>query len=64
MSDLLLKLSAKIQHVMLSEEGQDVIEYALVIAFIAFAATVGMTSLAGAINSAFTTIGTDLSGAI
>ena len=64
MTNPILKLSATIQNVMSSEEGQDVIEYALVIAFVAFAATAGMTSLAGAINSAFTTIGADVAGAI
>jgi pilus assembly protein Flp/PilA len=64
MKELILNLSAKIQTAMLSEEGQDVIEYALVIAFVAFAATAGMTSLAGAINSAMGTLGTKLTGAI
>ena len=64
MKDLILKVSAKIQNVMMSEEGQDVIEYALVIAFVAFAATAGMTSLATAMNKAFGTLGTDLSNAI
>jgi len=42
------------------EEGQDLIEYALVVALIAFAATVGMSSLAVDINKAFTDIGTVL----
>jgi pilus assembly protein Flp/PilA len=64
MNDLFLKLSAKIQNAMMSEEGQDLIEYALVIALIAFAATVGMSDLAGKINSAFGTIGTQLSAAV
>ena len=64
MSNLILKLSAKIENVMSSEEGQDVIEYALVIAFVAFAATAGMTSLATQVNAAFTTIGGDLAAAI
>ena len=40
------------------EEGQDLIEYALVVALIAFAATAGMSSLAKDINKAFTDIGT------
>lgn len=38
------------------ESGQDLIEYALVVALVAFAATAGMTSLAGGINNAFTAI--------
>jgi pilus assembly protein Flp/PilA len=35
------------------ESGQDLIEYALVVALIALAATAGMSSLANGINSAF-----------
>jgi pilus assembly protein Flp/PilA len=42
------------------EHGQDLIEYALVVAMIAFAATAGMSSVATKINSAFTKIGTTL----
>ena len=64
MKELMLKMSAKFQTAMMSEEGQDVIEYALVIAFVAFAATAGMTSLATAMNAAFGTLGTKLTTAI
>ena len=39
------------------EWGQDLLEYALVIALIALAATVGMGALASSINSAFTKMG-------
>jgi pilus assembly protein Flp/PilA len=42
------------------ESGQDLIEYALVVALIAFAATAGMKTLAGNINTAFGKIGTTL----
>jgi pilus assembly protein Flp/PilA len=42
------------------EQGQDLIEYALVVALIALAATVGMGSVATAINTAFTNVGTKL----
>ena len=42
------------------DEGQDLVEYALVVALIAFAATAGMNTLAGDINSAFAVIGGDL----
>jgi pilus assembly protein Flp/PilA len=41
-------------------EGQDLVEYALVVALIAFAATAGMKTLASNINTAFTNIGTSL----
>jgi pilus assembly protein Flp/PilA len=42
------------------DHGQDLIEYALVVALIAFAATAGMSSVAGKINTAFVKIGTTL----
>lgn len=42
------------------EQGQDLIEYALVVALIAFAAVSGMNTVATKINSAFTNIGTKL----
>jgi pilus assembly protein Flp/PilA len=41
--------------------GQDLIEYALVVALIAFAAAAGMSSVATKINDAFTNIGTKVS---
>jgi pilus assembly protein Flp/PilA len=59
MKDRLLKFTTKMQ-VLLDEEGQDLIEYALVVALIAFAATAGMSSLAASINTAFTGMGTTL----
>lgn len=42
------------------ENGQDLVEYALVVALVAFAATAGMSSLASGINSAFLQIATVL----
>lgn len=63
MKDLLIKLSVTFE-TLKDEKGQDLIEYGLLVALVAFAATVGMTSLAGSINTAFTTIGTTLSGAV
>ena len=56
-------LSIKLQNILKGEEGQDLIEYALVVALIAFAATVGMGTLASDINNAFGTIGTKLTAA-
>ena len=46
------------QRLIMREEGQDLIEYALVVALIALAACVGMQSLATDINKAFSDIGT------
>jgi pilus assembly protein Flp/PilA len=62
MKDQLLKLSVKLQ-VLLDENGQDLIEYALVVSLIAFAAVAGMSTLASDINNAFTNIGTKLTSA-
>ncbi len=42
------------------EAGQGLIEYVLIIALVAFAATAGMSSLASGMNSAFTQISTIL----
>ena len=42
------------------EEGQGVVEYVLLIALVAFAATAGMSVLASSVNSAFSKVGTIL----
>jgi len=42
------------------DEGQDLIEYALLVALVALAAVAGMNSLAGAINNEFIALGTSL----
>ena len=57
-------LAYKLQNALKNEEGQDLIEYALVVALIAFAATAGMSTLAVGINGAFGTIATKLSSAL
>jgi pilus assembly protein Flp/PilA len=59
MKNNLLKLASRMR-ILLNEEGQDLIEYALVVALIAFSATAGMSSVAAAINTAFNGIGTTL----
>jgi len=67
MHDLTLKFYLKVQAVKArlralaaDEQGQDLIQYALVVALIAFAAAAGMTTVATKINAAFTNIGTKL----
>ena len=67
MKNTLLKMYVQAQVLresLKNEEGQDLIEYALVVALIAFAAVVGMNTLATKINGAFTNIGTALSTSI
>ena len=60
MKDTLLKLSVKMQTLVMQEEGQDLIEYALVVALIAFAAVTAMKTVAVDINAVFTAIGSAL----
>jgi pilus assembly protein Flp/PilA len=64
MNNFLLNLYIKFQDLKNSEEGQDLVEYALVVALIAFGATAGMGALAGGINKAFTSVSTKLGTAI
>jgi pilus assembly protein Flp/PilA len=61
---MLLKLYVKFQDLMNREEGQDLVEYALVVALIAFGAVAGMKVLAGGLNNAFNTISTTLANAL
>jgi len=60
MNHLLIKLYVKFQELASREEGQDLVEYALVVALIAFGAVAGMKALAGGISTAFTNINTAL----
>ena len=46
------------------ESGQDLIEYALVTALIAFGAVAGMSTVADYINNAFSTIGSKVVSAV
>ena len=61
MNTMLLKMYVKFQDLMSREEGQDLVEYALVIALIALGATAGMKSLANGINGAFQSVSVSLS---
>ena len=59
MNEFLTKWYVKVQ-IFQDDCGQDLIEYALVVALIALAATAGMTTVAGKINTAFANIGNKL----
>jgi pilus assembly protein Flp/PilA len=68
MRNITLKLYVKTQALrcalrglLTDDQGQDLIEYALVVALIAFAAAAGMTSVATQINAAFTSVGAKVS---
>ncbi len=64
MNTMLLKLFVKFQDLMNREEGQDLVEYALVVALIALGAVAGMGALAKGINNAFVTISTTLASSL
>ena len=59
MKDRFLRVSVKMQ-LLLDEEGQDLIEYALLVSLVALAATTGMKALSASLNAAFSHIGTKL----
>jgi pilus assembly protein Flp/PilA len=61
MTNLILKY---LSHLHQDEAGQGLVEYALIIALVAFAAVVGMNSLAVDINQAFSLIGSVLNVSI
>jgi pilus assembly protein Flp/PilA len=64
MDGIFLKLYFKFQDLASRDEGQDLIEYALVVALIAFGATAGMGALAGGINTAYVNVSTTLGTSI
>ena len=64
MTNRLWMLSVKIQNLLSREEGQDLVEYALIVALISLAAITGMKNLAGDINNAFNTVGNTLSSTV
>jgi pilus assembly protein Flp/PilA len=60
MNNLFLTLYVKLQTLVTREEGQDLVEYALLVALIALAAIVGVKNVATAVNSVFTNISNSL----
>ena len=64
MNTMLLKLYVKFHDLMSREEGQDLIEYALLAALIALGATVAVTSVGTGLNAAFVKISTTLASAL
>ncbi len=60
MNRMLITFRLKLQELANRQEGQDLVEYALVVALIAFGATAGMQALATGLNSAFQGISSTL----
>jgi len=55
-----LNLYAKFQNLATDERGQDLVEYALLVALIALACITGITRVASAITTVFTNISSSL----
>ncbi len=60
MNSLLLNLYAKFQGLKNGEEGQDLVEYALLVALIALVCITGVNNVATAVNSVFNQISSSL----
>jgi len=60
MNTLLLRTYLYVKQILEQEEGQDLVEYALVVALIALSAAVGVKSLGNGINNAFKSVSTVL----
>ena len=64
MNEMILKMFVKMQSVMAREEGQDLVEYALVVALIAFGAVTAMKGLSAELNAAFNQISSTLASSL
>jgi pilus assembly protein Flp/PilA len=63
MKDSIYRLSANLQALMMREEGQDLVEYALLVSLLSLGAVTSLSTLAVDLRSVFTVIGTRLSSA-
>ena len=60
MNNLLLQLYVRLQDLMHREEGQDLVEYALLVCLIALVCITGVTNVANAVNTVFSNISSSL----
>ena len=60
MNSLFLNLNAKLQGLMNGEEGQDLVEYALLVCLIALVCITGVNNVANAVNTVFSNISSSL----
>jgi pilus assembly protein Flp/PilA len=60
MNNLFLAMYVKLQDLMNREEGQDLVEYALLVCLIALAAITGVNKVAGAVTTVFSNISSSL----
>ena len=60
MNYLYLRLLVSLQNLVASEEGQDLVEYALLVCLIALAAIAGVNKVASSVTNVFTRISSTL----
>jgi pilus assembly protein Flp/PilA len=60
MNELFLKLFVKLQGLKNSEEGQDLVEYALLVCLISLAAISGVRHVASAVTAVFSNVSSSL----
>jgi pilus assembly protein Flp/PilA len=60
MNNLFLAMYVKLQNLMNREEGQDLVEYALLVCLIALAAITGVNKVATAVTTVFSNISSSL----
>lgn len=64
MNTQILKLFVKMQTLLASEEGQDLVEYGLVVALVAFGAVVALQSIGTQLGTLFSDINATLANSI
>ena len=64
MNRWMLQLLVKLQTLTAREDGQDLVEYALVVAMVAFGSTLALKSLGSGLNHAFTNISSTLASSL
>lgn len=64
MNRWMLQLLVKLQTLTAREDGQDLVEYALVVAMVAFGSTIALKSLGSGLNHAFTNISSTLASSL
>jgi pilus assembly protein Flp/PilA len=60
MESVLLRSLIRLKRLLEDEQGQDLVEYALIVALIAFGAITGMHSLSAGLNHAFSSVSSTL----
>jgi Flp pilus assembly pilin Flp len=56
MNSLLLNLHSKLHGLQIGTEGQDMVEYALLVSLVALVCVAGIDNVAGALNTVFSSI--------